>query len=560
MIPGTGNDHRMLVYGPNMFNEENFHCSVLPMVSVYDPKTDAGLVVVQPVEMAKPRMEYFFVRENPDLSLVVRWTHLRLTRGQSVKAKMLLAPIRGCWRDAVRFVHDLYPDYFRVHEPAVFKHEGPMTCAELLPENHLNHLVEEQKLSWQEIHAYVFPRYGEYAPRSESWPNWVAHGKLEYFDLERLSRTEFRGMLSAVPDKKEEIINRRQFNAYIDKLHCKGVGAFLYTNPVIVSIDHINDFPGSLATCAEGTPFFRDYFREAPMNPAAGTTWAKHLDLMTQRMLEQFPGIDGFFVDELHWNQFDFAHDDGVSARGNKPVAMIGFAVQDAVRRICEMAHQKGKVVWANGPNTLEVAHYIDGFMAEVSWEWLGTARYLGLEKPVVLLMSTDLTVDQLKKALDTTLFAGAQPSVLNQAPMDSERLEVIHRYQILFQMLRGRRWILYPHAITLEAQEMRANCFALPDGDFAVTLAPTGESDYQLRTSDGYAMDRENIHRVEGSKKNMKVTLQWPELVTVRSARLFSVTEPDRPVELEMERTQGGLSLSLSSIEAGVIRLSRRS
>ena len=180
MVPGTGADHMMVVYSPDMWNEESFHCSALPMVSSYDPQADAGLAVVQPVDIAKPRMEYFFVREQPDISLVVRWTHLRLVRGKSAKARMLLVPVRGCWRDALRVVRDLYPDYFRVHQPAVFAHEGPTASAPIIREEGLDRLVNEQHVSWVSIHARAFSRFGEYAPQEESWPSWVRHWRLEH--------------------------------------------------------------------------------------------------------------------------------------------------------------------------------------------------------------------------------------------------------------------------------------------------------------------------------------------------------------------------------------------
>ena len=548
MIPGTGNDHMMVVYSPDMWNEESFHCSVLPMVSSYDPKADAGLAIVQPVDIAKPRMEYFFVREQPDISLVVRWTHLRLAKGNSAKAKMLLAPIRGCWRDAVRVVRDLYPDYFRVHQPAVFAHEGPTVSVPMLREEVLDKLVGKQHVSWVSIHARAFSRFGEYAPQEESWPSWVRHWRLEHFDLERLSRTECRWLRSMVPDKavwKEETISRQMLNDYIGKLHDKGVAAFLYTNPVIASIDRIDAYPGSLATSAEGTPLFRDYHRTAPFNPASDTTWGKHLDAMTERMLDIFPEIDGLFLDELHYNQFDFAHDDGVSARGDRPVAMIGFAVQDAARRICDAVHRRGKTVWGNGPNTLEVAQYVDGFMAEVSWEWLGTVLYLGVEKPVVLLFGKGpWTVAQLEHGLNTALFAGAQPSVLyNCLPVvpeiDPQLLAIMQRYRPLFQMLRGRKWILHPHAIEHEACGLRMNCFALPDGDFAVTFSPSINDD---------PVD---------ARDQTSARLRWPGLDKVRSATLCDAAAPDKPLELSTQKEEDGLSINVPAVTAGVIRLS---
>lgn len=555
LVPGGDNDHLMVVYGADMFNEESFHCSVLPLVASYDPETDAGLVVIQPVDTPKPRMEYFFVREQPDISLVVRWTHLRLHRARCVEAVMMLAPIRACWRDALRSVHDHYPDYFRVPEPSVFNHEGAMVCGELIPDPELDALVQEQDLAWQEIHANVFAHYGDYAPQTDRWPDWVAGATLKDFDLERLSRTGFRDLRSAITSKPGRLMTRRGLNDYIQTLQGKGVAAYLYTNPVILDLDHVRQFPDSLAESADGTPMFRDYYRNAPMYPAAETSWGRYLDQMTRRALDQFPQIDGFFLDELHWNQFDFAHDDGISARGKRPVAMIGFAVQDAARRICTAAHDRGKAVWANGANTLEVARHIDGFMAECSWEWLGSVLYLGLEKPIVLLMSDRWSLSQLADALGAALFAAAQPGVIHSAQPEPEQVALLKRYRPLFAMLRGRKWILHPHAITCAAPALRTNCFVLPEGDFAVTLSGAGGSDYDFRSADGHGLGLDEP-RADGGQ-SARLRLQWPGLEQTRSARLFLPTEADQPLELEIEREPNGIVLSIPPLEAGIVRLS---
>ncbi len=548
MAPGTGNDHMMVVYSPDMWNEESFHCSVLPLVSSYDPVTDAGIAIVQPAAVAKPRMEFFFVREQPDISLVVRWTHLRLVAGQTTNAKMLLAPIRGCWRDALRVVRDLHPDYFRVHEPSVQTMDGPAASAPIIHGDGVDRLVDQQSLSWLSIHARVFSRFGEYAPEEESWPSWVRHWRLEHFDLERLSRTEFRWLRYMVPDKsiwKEETITRQMLNDYIARVRAKGVGVLLYSNPVIASIDTTESYPGSLATSAEGTPLFRDYHRTAPFNPASDTAWGKHLDAMTRRQLEVFPEIDGIFLDELHYNQFDFAHDDGVSARGDRSVAMLGFAVQDAARRICDIVHRHGKVVWSNGTNTLEVARYVDGLMAEVSSEWLGSLLYLSLEKPLSLLFGKGpWTVEQLENDLGVALFAGAQPSVLHDstcvAPQVApELLAVRDRYLPLFRILRGRRWILHPHAIACSDNELCANCFALPDGDFAVTLS----------------RGKQKVENAE-QRKTVSLRLCWPGVDDVQSAVLHNAAEPAHPVKLDIRREQDGLCLEVPAGGAGIVRL----
>lgn len=554
LIPGRGDDHMMVVYGPNMWNEECFHCSVLPMVSSYDPDTDAGLAIIQPPDIAKPRMEYFFVRQQPNISMVVRWTHLRLQRSKAVNAKMLLVPIKGCWRDALKSIHDLYPDYFRIHSESIFSHEGPMTCGELIEENDLDTLVTDHSLSWQEIHADVFERYGDYAPQKDSWPNWIRKSRLEDFDLERLSRTEFRDLNSAITNKDEVVNSRQGLNNYIAMLHQKSVGAYLYTNPVVLDMDYIGNYPDSLAESAEGTPLFHDYYRNAPMCPAAETTWGRYLDEMTERAMDLFPEIDGFFLDELHWNQFDFAHDDGVSARKDKKAAMLGFAVQDAARRICTAAHSRGKAVWANGPTTLEVVHYVDGFMAECSWEWLGSVRFLGLEKPVVLLIPGDWDVSKVRNSLNAALLAGAQPGIVHTANFKPESMDLMRCYRPLFKLLQRRQWVLHPNAVTTDSSVLETNLFSLPESKFAVPFSCPVGSDYEARSADGYMLSKDNNERTVN--ESSRITLRWPGVDSICSARLFSAEESEHPLDMRFDKKNGTLSFQISQTKAGVVLL----
>ena len=81
-------------------------------------------------------------------------------------------------------------------------------------------------------------------------------------------------------------------------------------------------------------------------------------------------------------------------------------------------------------------------------------------------------------------------------------------------------------------------NCFALPDGSFAVTLSPSTAAD--VSSTD--------------ANDETSVRLRWPGLAKVRSAKLFDAEKPDKPLNLRIQKEKDGLSLDLPTVKAGII------
>ncbi len=204
-------------------------------------------------------------------------------------------------------------------------------------------------------------------------------------------------------------------------------------------------------------------------------------------MMLEFPNCDGIFYDEAHYRHYDFAHDDGITMVHNKSCCMLGFPMVEMAERICGIVHAAGKVVWANGPTSIEIAKYLDGFMAEHSSVWMGTVQYFGLEKPMVLLAGGD-SIDELWNGFKKALICGGQPDVLWQldesaipgdskesfAPKpadDPDRQALCMAFRPLLDLIKGRKWILLPSLLELP-EGVIGNCFKLRDGSIAIPLA----------------------------------------------------------------------------------------
>jgi hypothetical protein len=133
----------------------------------------------------------------------------------------------------------------------------------------------------------------------------------------------------------------------------------------------------------------------------------------------------------------------------------------------------------------------------------------------------------------------------------------LLRRYSRLFKILRGRKWILHPHAVRTEPVALRTNCFVLPGGDFAVTLSRSVGSDYNLVSADGYSLEKDKRSCVVAGP--VRICLRWPGVEDVFSARFFSAVEPDEPTDLEIRREAEGIVLTVRQTAAGVIRMSRQ-
>jgi hypothetical protein len=104
---------------------------------------------------------------------------------------------------------------------------------------------------------------------------------------------------------------------------------------------------------------------------------------------------------------------------------------------------------------------------------------FLTLAKPLVLCGSG--SVDVGEPAFKWCLKYGAFPHVaplgrdletfrLNEAPLPTDLIRIYQKYLPLVEFMRGKKWVLTPHALTLP-EEHDGNIFETQDGNYIVTV-----------------------------------------------------------------------------------------
>ena len=495
--------HRLFEYGGRLPN-----ITVIPAATIFDPEKDYGVTFLEPLDVPKSLIQFFFLPEKPEFSFVIVNRQLRLGPHIDAYACVLLKEHEGDWRPGLRWILNKYPEYFEAECKSIFRFEGSMLCDYINPPQRIERWLREG-LKWQEIHFH-FPFYGLYAPKKKEWMSVTSIEAASQLNLKRLSRLGRRGPIYDAPVYK---VSEKEIKSYIDLLHQKGVAAFMYYQMFECNRDYAEkNFKESIVTDESGR-FRPGWMYTYLMNPDPKYRWFKHLLQQVEGLLAKYPNCDGLFLDRADYRELDFSHDDGVTMVGNKPCHMIGFGFQKAMEQIADILHRRGKAIWTNGPTSIEATKHIDGVMAEGHPFWLKTLQYLCLVRPLIFLPLGDdasykprMTERNLKLCLEV----GAYPHVTPLQPEEylKKNIFLFDLYLPLLRFLNGRRWVLTAHALKLP-KRFGGNIFQTPDGHYVVTLVSWDRSIF----------DSQRVY-----SKNLQVRVSLEDAEEITEAYLLSV------------------------------------
>ena len=261
-------------------------------------------------------------------------------------------------------------------------------------------------------------------------------------------------------------VTQQKIKEHINLLHKYGVNVFIYWQVSDCYEKYAEEkFPESISRDETENPY-NAWGLCHLMNPDFRLPWARHSIKQAKKLLDAYPEVDGFFIDCLANEKFDFAHEDGTTMVNGKRSYTMSFGYMKTLETVCEMLHKKGKATFGNTPVNVEVQKDIDGLMSE-SLDWLGMVGYSGLAKPVLLLTMYS-TIEQAEASLKACLKYGAffHPLHFQKA----EFMKLCELYLPLIELLRGKRWVLTAHALTLP-EGIDGNIFQGRGGDYLVTL-----------------------------------------------------------------------------------------
>jgi hypothetical protein len=228
-----------------------------------------------------------------------------------------------------------------------------------------------------------------------------------------------------------------------------------------------------------------------PGDPA----FAEFLVEQAARHLREIPDASGISIDRIDWVRlFNHEADDGVAWLGDRPVRSLHTSHQQIMERLGALIHGAGKVIFMNNHvKRLEQMRHIDGIFDEFSYGGcsLNSSALLCLRKPALGWTASE---DQIRSAgpdhyYQRHLYMGMYPMAPfpgnDHSLCPSEFADCIATdYGSLFNLLRGKKWVLLPGLVSLEDPAAKWNCFETCQG-LVFVVAFAGNNPITMRIHD---------------------------------------------------------------------------
>ncbi|HOZ48977.1 MAG TPA: chitobiase/beta-hexosaminidase C-terminal domain-containing protein [Candidatus Hydrogenedentes bacterium] len=211
--------------------------------------------------------------------------------------------------------------------------------------------------------------------------------------------------------------------------------------------------------------------------------YREHLIAQARRHIEAFPESSGICIDRMDWLQyFNPNADDGLSWVDGKPTRSLVVSWHEIMSQLGPIMHGNDKVIFGNPHyRRLDLLQHVDGVYDEFGQmgHSMNLCALLCLRKPVLEWTIDTPAINDAPDsyfqrhlhmgAFPTAPLAGNDHTILPTANID----QVYFDYGPLLDALRGKRWVLEPHAVEVAGNGAKANLFEVPGGYVApVTFA----------------------------------------------------------------------------------------
>lgn len=452
---------------------------VLPAVILYDTILDYGLSLVCPFEVKKPALSFKLQKNLSADTFRVSYNYLRMGSftGKHAGASLYLVPHKGDWRPGLDWMLSQYPEYFKPHPNSnVLEHEGRFFFGGYYNNEADMDTAKSYGVKWEEYYSH-HPFFGLYAPQ-DRW-QWMR------IDDNNTTTTYYRWFINPGDINHNYGKARRM----IDSFNLYGIGSYNYFNASevwrkwVATGGDTFPFDDYLATRANGDtisgfPICWTMNPDTNLYPGNPHSWAVHIDSQIIAVLDSYPQAAGIFLDRDDYCEYDYAHNDSVSMIHTTPVYMLAFALEEINEHICREVHNRNKSIITNGPSCIEVCKNMDGIMTELYVPPVGNAQYLGLSRPMILFV-IDTLAHETEKKDKSALYSGHFPSFerIIENPVERKKSRAIDRkYQPLFDLYKGKTWVLHPHALRLPAG-IKGNIFRAVNNDLLIPMVDMEKS-----------------------------------------------------------------------------------
>ena len=385
-----------------------------------------------------------------------------------------------------------------------------------------------------EIH-WNYSSLGVYLPEEEPWvpavdDKWVAVKRTtdpaapaEDAPYEKIK--EYMGKVCKPVGTTERVRN------FIRELHKNGIHAFTYFQATEQwEFFAQTRYPEAIRRHSDGTPVLT-WYDHVCVNCRPETRWGQNIISQLERILDMYPEVDGVFMDQSIGDDNDYAV----------------TALTDRLARIVE---SRGKTCYWNGPGMVELTEHASGMLAEGGSLAAEKMKFLTIGNKTCCGFATS------ERQYQRNLINGMWPAAASQgldgkyrysddlvtpAPIDKALASRHENYMRLFELYRGKIWVLEPDPIALP-EGTQGNIFQRPDGDYLVAMIVPkrmlgdGSVDHNARVT----------VRVSGADKMKNAYLRVPDV-----AGQF---------KLEMTREGNAIQVTLPWVgSAGLVWLSNK-
>jgi hypothetical protein len=487
----------------------------IPLATVIDGKNDLGLSIVLSPEDITPEMT-LQVAATGDVTFSRLFR--RIPEAKPLHYSLDLIAQEGDWRGGMRWMTRRYADFFnpplagagRLGGTAAYSsYEGALDVAQM---QRMDFAV-----NWKACFDYPYtglfippvadnqewyrgtpitdsphynldpttsiPRLADYSRRMRA----MGFDVLNYFDAAEFGTQ----IVVPPPPPKRPPTNPDLWKNPNDYLYAKLADAIIYRpkNERLEAKEH-----------GKYDPYYRAYRNNIVLDWGE-PCWQNFLLDQARRLIEKIPDSAGVCFDRLDFLRlYNFQKDDGVTWRDGPARSMIS-SWNDLLEKLGPIEHGAGQAIFVNNlVSRLDTLRQVDGLFDEMG-HWggsLNATAFLGLAKPAIgWVLSKDILLDLAGKrgkesrqglawafgedspageadaALQKFLYLGVFPmapfpqndhSLLPGAPAERIYMD----YGPLFAAMQGRKWVLLPHAISVQGNLARANLFQVPGGYIA--------------------------------------------------------------------------------------------
>lgn len=460
----------------------------IPIATVIKESEDVGLsLVLSPEDIL---LDLKLVTDERGSIVFSRINH-RIVEGKPLRFAMDIVAHEGDWRSGLSWMVDRYPAFFNPPNPDAHEIAGCGAYSlytgdfDAIIDMRLEHstggysLYEGRfdsdkyrkmsfRVNWQS--SFEFPYMGMYLPPVEDKEEWINFRNIRtsfwkvndycqrmralgFYVLSYFNVAEFGTQIQFPPRGTKPMAEADLWRDANDFLYSKLADAMLLGTdgrPIWTWDNAIGmDF---------GEPVYQEFLLE-----------------QARRHLDKVPASSGICIDRLDWLAiYNQRRDDGVSWINDKPAHSLLMSWKDIMGKLGPMMHGAGKVIYINPHfRRLEVMREVDGVFDEFTYVGfnINACGFLGLRKPVLGWTST---ADDLKPDPDAFFQRYLHMGIYPMAPFPGNDHSIqpddwADRFYLdygpLLDAIRGKKWVLLPHAIEVVDQLAKANLFEVSDG-----------------------------------------------------------------------------------------------